>query len=402
MILHPKPSFPLIFICIALGMFLFPRTGSGSDPVVVGVMHWENFTYSKMMRNSFEMALEDINGSGGIKGRSLKLVYADDGGNRKEGEKAVKELVKKSGAVMLVGGYSSSNTIYTAGIANKLDIPFVISTAADDMITQRKWKNIYRMNPPAKEYARGVEELLLKKIRPKSISIIYENSPYGTGGAQQMMWFCREHEIEIRKIIPYHKERTGPEYFHKLLLPLKEDTPDAIYMVSYLKDGVSIVRKLRELGINSILVGGAGGFTSPQFIRMAGPAADNLLTATLWTPQLPYAGTKEYYDSYVAKHGSPPDYHGAEAYSVLHVAADALKRSTSTGPEDIRAALNETDIQTAFGPVNFKAYGKFERQNSLPTMVLQAINNHYECVWPGSIATSKFIPPSERRGLEKK
>jgi branched-chain amino acid transport system substrate-binding protein len=367
------------------------------EPVVIGVMHWEGFTYSKMMRNSHKMAMDVINREGGIKGRPLKLVYADDGGNREAGEKAVKELVNESGAVMLVGGYSSSNTIYTAGAADRLDIPFIISTAADDRITQRKWENVYRMNPPAKEYAKGVEEMLLKQIKPGSLSIIYENSPYGTGGALQMMWFSREHEIEIKKIVPYHKERTDPEYFHKLLAPLKDDTPDVIYMVSYLRDAISIVRKLRELNITSILVGGAGGFTSPKFIEMAGAAANNLLTATLWTRQLPYPGTQEYYDNYVRTYGTEPDYHGAEAYSVLRVAADALKRAQSMGPDDIRRALDETDMKTAFGPVYFKSYGKFERQNSLPTMVLQALNDNYECVWPGEIATARYVLPPDRR-----
>ena len=217
-----------------------------------------------------------------------------------------------------------------------------------------------------------------------------------------MMWFCQEHDIEISKIIPYHKERAHPEYFQKLLGPLQGDAPDVIYMVSYLRDAVFIVKKIRELNINSILVGGAGGFTSHKFIAMAGSSADNLLTATLWTPHLPYAGTKEYYDRYVQRYDTPPDYHGAEAYSVLLVAADALRRAQSLNPEDIRAALDKTDMKTAFGPVNFKSYGKFSRQNSLPTMVLQIINDKYESVWPGSIATSKFIPPSNWRTTKNK
>jgi branched-chain amino acid transport system substrate-binding protein len=256
------------------------------------------------------------------------------------------------------------------------------------------------MNPPAKEYARGVEELLLKKIKPVSISIIYENSPYGTGGALQMMWFCREHEIEVRKIIPYHKERTSQAYFRKLVAPLKEDTPDVIYMVSYLNDAVSIVKQLEELKINSLLVGGAGGFTSHRFIEMAGSAAEKLLTATLWTPQLPYAGTKDYFRDYVMRYGTPPEYHGAEAYSVLLVAADALRRARSLDPSDVRAALDTTDMETAFGPVHFKSYGKFSRQNSLPTMVLQIINNTFQCIWPGSVATAKFISPPDWRIAE--
>jgi branched-chain amino acid transport system substrate-binding protein len=382
---------PVIFS--AIGILTAPYTAAAADPIVIGGLHWEGFTYADMMRNSHEMALETINSEGGIKGRPLKLIYADDRGKRKAGEKAVRDLVKTSGAVMLVGGYGSSNTIYTAGIANDLGAPFVISTAADDRITQRQWKNIYRMNPPAKEYAKGVEELLLKKIKPASIAIVYENSPYGTGGALRMMWFCREHDIEIRKIIPYHKERESPAYYQKLLGPLREDPPDVIYMVSYLKDAVSLVRRIRELKINSLLIGGAGGFTSHKFITMAGETAENLLTATLWTPWLPYQGTKEYYEGYLKKYSTPPDYHGAEAYSVLLVAADALRRAKSLRPEDIRAALDATSMETPFGPVSFKSYGKFKRQNSLPTMVLQVTDNKFESVWPGEIATSKYKSP---------
>ncbi len=368
-----------------------------SNPIIVGVLHWEGYPYSAMMRNSHNIALETINRNGGINGRPLELLYVDDGGKRKTGEDAVQHLVKESKAVMLVGGYGSSNTVYMAGMAEEMDIPFLISTAADDRITQREWNNVYRMNPPAKEYAKGVEELLIKKIKPESIAIVYENSPFGASGALRMMWFCREHDIEIRKIIPYHKERESPAYFQKLLVPLQDSPPDVIYMVSYLEDGISLVRKIRDLKIKSLLVGAAGGFTSHKFIDRAGEAADLLVTATLWTPQVPYKGTREYFNQYLRKYSVPPDYHGAEAQSVLLVAADALRRAKSFKPGDIRDALNATDMETPFGPVNFKSYGKFERQNSLPTMTLQIINKKFESVWPGMIATAKFQEPANWR-----
>ncbi len=394
--------FIISFIFLVLSFLVTPESLQAANPIVVGVLHWEDYPFSNMMRNSHNMALEVINREGGIKGRPLKLVYSDDGGKRKSGEASVKKLVKEHSAVMLVGGYGSSNTVYTAGMANKLGTPFLVSTAADDRITQRRWKNVYRMNPPAKEYARGVEALLLKKIKPASIAIIYENSPFGTGGALRMMWFSREHDIEISRIIPYHKERQSPDYFQKLLRPLQEDQPDVIYMVSYLKDGTSLVNKIRELEINSLLIGAAGGFTSHKFITMTGGAADYLVTATLWTPKVPYEGTKEYYDQYLKEYHVPPDYHGAEAYSVLLVAVDALRRAKSFKPADIRTALNSSDIKTPFGPVRFKSYGKYERQNSLPTMALQIIDDKFESVWPGEIASSKYKEPPGRKAAGKR
>jgi branched-chain amino acid transport system substrate-binding protein len=52
---------------------------------------------------------------------------------------------------------------------------------------------------------------------------------------------------------------------------------------------------------------------------------------------------------------------------------------------------------TPFGPVKFKSYGKYERQNSLPTQVLQIIDGKFECVWPEALVTETFIPPPNWR-----
>jgi branched-chain amino acid transport system substrate-binding protein len=389
-----KPTFKLLFCLVSLSVIsanlALSATVFATEPLVVGIPHSEAYTYANMMKNSFEMALETINKEGGIKGRPLKLVYANDQGKPKPGEKAIIELVEKSGAVMLVGAYQSSNTIFMARMADKLDRPLLVCTAADDRITQRKWKNVYRLNPPAKGYTNGLEDFFLNKIKPKSMAIVYENSPYGTSGAMRMMWFCRGNDIELRAIEPYHKERLSADYFKRIVARLKENPPDVIYMVSYLKDGALLVKNIRDAKINSLLSGGAGGFTSQKFITSAGASANLFLTATLWTPQLKYPGTKEYYDQYAKKYATPPDYHGAEAYSALLVAADVLKRADSYSPESIRAALDKTDLMTPFGPVKFTSYENFERQNSLPTQVLQVINGKFECVWPQELATANF------------
>jgi hypothetical protein len=75
---------------------------------------------------------------------------------------------------------------------------------------------------------------------------------------------------DLRAIEPYHKERLKPDYFQHLVDRLKEDPPDVIYMVSYLKDGALLVKTIRESKLNSLLVGGAGGFTSHKNCSIRG------------------------------------------------------------------------------------------------------------------------------------
>lgn len=389
-------------VCIVgvLAMTLFAGTAMAAEskgaPIIIGVLENAKYAFTPMMKNSLNMALENINGAGGINGRPIKLVFANDGGEKKMGINAVKKLVKEDKVVMLVGGYSSSNTFFMAQTADRLDTPFLVCTAADDRITQRKKINIFRLNPPAAEYTTGLEKLLLEEVKPASMAIMYENSPYGTSGGLRMMYFCRENDIDIHAIIPYHKERIGnADYLKRIVKLVKEDPPELIYMVSYMKDAVALVKQIRAEKIKSLLCGGAGGFTHPDFIKMAGEPAQYLLTATLWTDDQEDPLANQYADLYRAQHKQTPDYHGVEAYSALIVVADALRRSKSLNANDIRDALAKTDIDTPFGKVAFKSYGKFERQSSRETLVLQAIGDNYRCVWPKEVSVADLVLPKK-------
>lgn len=382
-------------VCVAaFSALTISIAASAAGPVVVGIVHREDFAYAKMMKNAFEMALEEINNAGGIKGQPLQLTFSDDRGDPKAGELAVKTLVREKMAVMLVGGYSSSNTLQMAYAADRLDTPFLVATAADDRITQHNLKNIYRLNPPASEYAKGLEEFLLDRVKPTSMSIVYENSPYGTGGARRMMDFCRANDIEIKGIHPYFKKGATPEYLQKVLSPIQADQPDAVFMVSYLDDATMLVRKAKEMKIKSLLCGGAGGFTHASFSRKTGDASENMLTATLWSPAAKFAMAKDFYEKYVKRYSIQPDYHAAEAYSALLVGADALNRSRSLASDDIRTALNDTKLDTPFGSVEFKDYGPFRRQNASATQVFQIKNGNFETIWPPTLATSTYTEPS--------
>ena len=377
-----------------LVMIVIPFRSSASEPIVIGVplpLSGKQMEDGRMMKDSFEMARNTINENGGINGRPLHLVYADDQGKESIGKKIIKDLVNNAKAVMLVGGHTSAPTYAMAKVSNTLDVPFLICTASADRITQKRWKNIYRLNPPVSEYTKGLEDFWMKNFKPKSMSIIYENSMFGINGATHMMGFCQESGIAIRSTVGYDRERTDPAYFRSILALQVEDPPDVIYMVSRLDDGAALVKAIREVKVDTLLCGGAGGFTSQEFIKRAGKAANQLLTATLWSHQLPYPGAKEYYDRFLQVYSYPPDYHGAEAYSALLVAADALKRAESFSSKSIRAALNKTFMMTPFGPVKFYAYEDFERQNTVRTLVLQIINDKFEVIWPLDVATTGFV-----------
>ena len=119
---------------------------SAAEPIVIGVVHSQKFMFSTMMKNSFEMALERINKDGGIRGRPLNLVYGDDQGDRRIGEDVIRKLVREMGVAMLVGGFHSSNTVYTgqAGGGSQTVADWVGDMIAFDPLASSPddWQNI--------------------------------------------------------------------------------------------------------------------------------------------------------------------------------------------------------------------------------------------------------------------
>ncbi len=384
----------LVVICTLIGWTC--AAAAEPEPVVIGAplpLTGDLKEFGRIMKNSLELAREAVNQAGGIKASPLELRYADTRGEIAPAEKAVNDLAA-TGSVLLVGGYASDPTYRMAKLAHKKNVPFLISTASADNITQRDWKNIYRLNPPISEYTEGLEDFWIKNYKPRTMAIIYENSMFGTTGAMHMMEFCRDRAIEIRAQITYDRTTARSGYLRSLLAPLTADPPDVIYMIAYLEDAVMLVKQIRTLRITSLLCAGAGGFALEEFARRAGNAANYLLTASLWSPKVPYPGAMEYHTQYAERHGSSPSYHGAEAYSALLVAADALKRAKAFKPKAIRAALDQTYMQTPFGPVKFYTYEDFKRQNSVNTLVLQIIDGKFDTVWPPEVASTQFTRPA--------
>ncbi len=76
---------------------------------------------------------------------------------------------------------------------------------------------------------------------------------------------------------------------------MKAAQPDVVYTVSYANEAQFVMKQIKELRVEAKLyAGGAAGFAIPEFIDGAKDAAEYVVSATLWTPQLKYPGTKEF------------------------------------------------------------------------------------------------------------
>lgn len=387
----------VLVLALALAASLFLMAGpavQAADTIKVGVvlpLTGKQAKFGEIEKNSFLLALEEINGKGGVNGKKIELLIEDDTSKPDVGRSAIEKLISQDKVIVVGGGYSSSVTFAMCAVAQQRKVPFVVNTGAADKITEQGWNYIFRLNPPVSEYPKGLASFLTKVAKPKTVAILYENSLFGQSGSKKFAKLATKMGI---KVLMKEGYEAGAVDFKPLLIKTKAAKPDLVYMISYVMDASLLMRQSKELNFNpKLFVGGAAGFTLPEFLKNAGPAAQYVYSATLWVPEVPYPGAKAYYDAYVKKYGHPTEYHGAEAYADLYVIADALRRAKSLTPEGVRAALVKTDMMTAFGPVKFVSYGKKKQQNSLPTYLVQWINGKLETVWPKNVATKKYVYP---------
>ena len=386
-----------VILSLTVAVFLTNGTtgamaGPDKAPIKVGVVLPLTGNLSKfgnIEKNSFLMGLEEINAAGGVNGTPIELLFADDASKPETGRAAAEKLIEEDKVTALTGGYSSEVTLAVALVAHRRKIPFLITTGSADIITEIGWDYVFRINQPVSEYTKALIEFLQDVLELKTVVVVYDKGLFGRAGAVVFSEQASELGWKIAMQEGFEPQTVD---FKPLLAKAKAAKPDVVYMIAYVNEAALLIKQARELNFTPKVFAGAGaGFTLPEFAQLAGKAAENVLSTTLWTPQVPYPGAKEYYKNYLQRFGTGPDYHGAEAYASIQVIADSLKRAKELTPQAVREALVNTNMMTAFGPVRFISYGNKTQQNMLPTYLVQWQKGGLETVWPALIATKPFV-----------
>ncbi|MGA2514990.1 MAG: ABC transporter substrate-binding protein [Thermodesulfobacteriota bacterium] len=353
-----------------------------------------NAKFGEIEKRSYEIAMEEINAKGGVKGKKIVLVFEDSQGKPEVARSIAEKLIDVKKQPVIFGEYSSSCSKAIAAVAEERKTPYLVVTGATDDITQQNYKYVFRLNPTNAYYASGLISFFKEVVKPMSIAILYESSDFGTSGAEDMV---KQAEKFPMKVLTKEQYEKGAVDFKPILSKVKSEKPDVIYMVSYVMDASLLMRQIKELRIDAKLyAGGAAGFAIPEFIQSAKEAAEYVVTATLWSPQVVYPGAKEFAEKYKKLYQDYPSYHGAEAYSALYIIKDVLTRAKSWTPDGIRVAMKGTNMVTAFGPIRFEDKAGYTNQNFMDTLVLQVINGQFETIWPQKYATKKYVYPIPR------
>ncbi len=378
----------LPFILFMSSLFILPSSSSVAGEISVGLvvpLSGKLAPAGRAVRNGALMAVEEINQSGGITGRRLQAVIADTSGSRAGASAAAKTLIEDSGVVMLVGGCGSSAALAVGLEAEENQVPFLVTTAADDRITEMGWNNLFRLNSPASEYTRGLEEYLSGLVDKNSTAtVVFEPGPLGDYGLSR--FYRLQSRLGFRTVsrIAYEAEKDD---LSGELSRIKETDPDIVCFICRTKEGALLLKRVNEAGIGAnILLAGTADLVAPIFASFAGEAAQGLLGAAWWVTHVGYPGARTFRENFIRRYNVEPDHHSAQGYSGMWVIADAIDRAGKLDRESIRASLEKTDLTTVYGPVKFESYGHKKRQNRLPSLAVRWERGLLRVLWPRNLA----------------
>jgi branched-chain amino acid transport system substrate-binding protein len=380
-------------LLFALSLIAAPLYAAGSFDLTIPLpLTGKHAKFGEIMKRSYEIAAEEINAGGGIKGKKLVLSFEDSSGKPEVARSIVEKLIDVKKQPLIVGEYTSSCAKAVAAVAEERKTPYLIVASADDAITQQHYKYVFRQNEVNDHYADALVTFLKDVVKPKTMAILYESSAFGTSGANAMEKDAKE-KLGANVVLK-EKFETGSIDFRPLLGKVRAAQPDVVYTVSYANEAQLLMKQAKELRVDAKLyAGGAAGFAIPEFIDGAKDAAEYVVSATLWTPQLKYPGATAFAEKYKAKYGDYPSYHGASAYSALFVVKNTLERAKKWNQDGIRDALKATDMMTAFGPVKFEDTGGYQNQNFIPTLAIQVIKGEFQTIWPEKLASAHYVYP---------
>lgn len=316
-----------------------------ADTIKVGAnleMTGGSASYGISSKNAIELAFKEINEKGGINGKQLELVVADNKSEAAEATNAMQKLVSQDNVVAVIGPNLSSSVIAASAINNSAKVLDIAPMATNPYVTvdqaSGKTKEFnYRTCFIDPFQGTVMAKFATAELGVGNAAILIDNSSdYAKGLAQ----FFKENFVKEGGAVTAEESYLQKDTdFKATLTKIKATNPDFLYVPGYYQEVGLIVKQARELGMNMPIAGG-DGWDSAKMPEIAGAAAlNNTYFSSLYSPDDSSDINKNFVAAYEKAYGQKPDVFAALSYDSALLVAEAIKNAGSTEPAKISEAM---------------------------------------------------------------
>lgn len=353
------------------------------------------------LKQSMQLAIDEINANGGVLGKNLKLFFEDSSGTPEKGQSAMEKLITKEKVVAVAGEGHSSAALAEMEVAHRNNVPFIVAEAWSDSITEKGYKEIFRVAPNNSMFSKRVVEFI-QEFGYKNVAIIAEDSDWGIGNVDLLEHQLKSQGITYKSVVV---DRNTKDFVPQILELTNGNKPDILLNIMTGIGSYLVVKQAYEMGVSpsaktAMFMGGADA-AYPEIWQTTGEASKYVIWQTPYSPKAEFTElTKPFVKAYSAKFGRDPSYVGLHGYDTVLILADAIKRAGSTDKDAIVKALEETKLLGTRGEITFPLKNGPDYHNWLPdllflqyTEVNQSADDA-EIVFPSNVATSKIVVPN--------
>jgi branched-chain amino acid transport system substrate-binding protein len=370
--------------------------------IKIGVLHPVSgaLSYSGQQgRIGAVMAIEEINGAGGIKalgGAKIEPMLGD-AQSTPEGGNAEVEKMNAAGVAAIVGGYASAICLSASQTAARYDLPYVVDVGVVDSIVTRGLKNTFRFGPGFGVIAQAALDNLVtlndQAGKPaKTVMIVHEDSAFGAGLAKLLNAQLPERGFQILETIPHP---TPTRDFGNVVLKIRAQNPDLVIPANYYNEYVLLARtmqqqRVRPKGIYSVLGGAASSY---KFVKEFPEAAQYIMDCNHWfDPKNPKALALK---KKIEEKNEFYTYEVYMNYSCMLLLADAIERAASADRAKTIAALAASSFAGHVMPYGPTRFVNGQNQGAAPVNT-QVLGNDIQVIFPASFASAKPVFPTPR------
>jgi branched-chain amino acid transport system substrate-binding protein len=311
--------------------------------------------------NGLNLAIDEANKAGGVLGKQIKLITADDESKADKVPTAVQRLINVDGAVAIIGEVASTRSLTGASICQPAKIPMLSPASTNPGVT-KVGDYIFRICF-TDDFQGPVLAQFAKEKGWKRVALLIDASADYSKGLSKAF---REAYKGSGEIVVEESYTTKDKDFRTQLQKIKSAGVDAVCMPGYYNHVGLMLNQARELQLKVPFFGG-DGWDSPETLKL-GPVADGCYYTDHFHHEDPRPEAKAFLKAYEAKYGRTPDAMAALGYDSGKVMIDAIKRAGKAEPAAIRDALAQTkDLAGATGKITIDA----DRNARKPIVVLR-------------------------------
>lgn len=224
-------------------------------------------------RNGFLLALEQANA--GDYPFALEGVVHDDASDPQTGVGAALKLVNDPDVVAAIGHWNSSVALATIPVFHRFQTPFIVWGAISPAITDQNLPEVTRVTPTLITENQPLARWMATDLGVKNVAIVADTSDYGTANAKAFQAFAQDNGATVASTDLYP---VGTTDFRSVLTKIKGNGADGIYFGGVITDAGIFRKQQRELGID-LPMAGTSGIYDPEFIALAGEAAEGVMVS---------------------------------------------------------------------------------------------------------------------------